>query len=197
MRTNFGICFFSMLSELSRIRDNSDNGSEFINDHLFSFCRDEKITFTRSRPYRKNDTCYVEQKNWSVVRRAVGYRRYDTQRELQLLNQLYSCLRILVNFFYPSMKLISKSREGAKVKKRYGTPKTPYQRVLEDPHVQPQVKTRLRAQMAGFNPVELKREVVRAQQRLEVVNMAKMALRLHDSTPASRAPRAKAGGNAQ
>ena len=169
----------------------SDNGSEFINDHLFSFCLDEKITFTRSRPYRKNDSCYMEQKNWSVVRRAVGYRRYDSQRELQLLNQLYSCLRILVNFFYPSMKLISKSREGAKVKKRYDTPKTPYQRVLEDP----QVKTRLRAQMAGLNPVELKREMVRVQQRLEVVNMAKMTLRLHDSNPPPRAPPANSGGN--
>jgi len=172
----------------------SDNGSEFINDHLFSFCLDEKITFTRSRPYRKNDTCYVEQKNWSVVRRAVGYRRYDSQRELQLLNQLYSRLRILVNFFYPSMKLIFKDRDGAKLKKHYDTPKTPYQRVLENPHVQAQVKTRLRAQMASLNPVELKRQMVRAQQRLEVVNMAKMALRLHDSTPARRASIAKAAG---
>jgi len=102
----------------------SDNGGEFINEHLYSFCRDEKITFTRSRPYRKNDTCFVEQKNWTVVRKMVGYRRHDTDREVQLLNTLYDNLRLLVNFFHPSMKLISKSRQGAKVKKRYDKPKT-------------------------------------------------------------------------
>jgi hypothetical protein len=166
----------------------SDNGSEFINDHLFSFCRDEKITFTRSRPYRKNDTCFVEQKNWTVVRKTVGYRRYDTDREVHHLNTLYDHLRLLVNFFHPSMKLISKSRDGAKVKKRYDTPKTPYQRVLEDPSVEAAVKCKLRVQMRKLNPVELKREIVDFQERLEAIAMAKAKVRQFATPPSRRPP---------
>jgi len=79
----------------------SDNGAEFINAHLIRYCKEHKITFTRSRPYRKNDSCFVEQKNWSVIRRAVGYARYDTDKELSILNELYSYLRLYVNFFQP------------------------------------------------------------------------------------------------
>jgi len=74
----------------------SDNGSEFINAHLLRYCKEEHITFTRSRPYRKNDSCFVEQKNWSVIRRAVGYTRYDTDKDLNILNELYGCLRLYV-----------------------------------------------------------------------------------------------------
>jgi hypothetical protein len=86
----------------------SDNGSEFINETLYGFCQEQKITFTRARPYRKNDSCFVEQKNYSVVRRAVGYQRCDTEQQLQLLNQLYEPLALYTNFFQPSMKLQSK-----------------------------------------------------------------------------------------
>jgi len=78
----------------------SDNGSEFINDELLRYCEKEHITFTRSRPYRKNDPCYIEQKNWSVIRRTVGYGRHDTDKELCLLNKLYGYLRLYVNFFH-------------------------------------------------------------------------------------------------
>lgn len=127
----------------------------------------------RSPSHRKNDTCFVEQKNWTVVRKFVGYRRYDTEREVQFLNALYDNLRLLVNFFHPSMKLISKSRDGAKVKKRYDTPKTPYQRVLEHPSVAEEVKCRLRAQIRKLNPVELKRKIVETQERLEAIAVAK------------------------
>ena len=88
----------------------SDNGAEFINAHLLRYCEEEHITFTRSRPYRKNDSCFVEQKNWSVIRRAVGYGRYDTDKELNILNELYSYLRLYVNFFQPVRKLIKKER---------------------------------------------------------------------------------------
>jgi len=164
----------------------SDNGSEFINDHLFTFCRDEQITFTRSRPYRKNDTCFVEQKNWTVVRKMVGYRRYDTDREAQLLNILYDNLRLVINFFHPSMKLISKSREGAKVKKRYDKPKTPFLRVVEDPSVSKPIKDRLRAQIRTLNPVELKRKIVDIQQRLEAIAVAKAKVKSFG--PSSRKP---------
>ncbi|GAI38922.1 unnamed protein product, partial [marine sediment metagenome] len=86
----------------------SDNGAEFINAHLIRYCEEHKITFTRSRPYRKNDSCFVEQKNWSVIRRAVGYGRYDTDKELSILNELYGYLRLYVNFFQPVRKLIKK-----------------------------------------------------------------------------------------
>lgn len=102
----------------------SDNGSEFINNHLVGYCEKEEITFTRARPYRKNDNCYVEQKNYSVVRRAVGYHRYDTARQLRLLNQLYSRLRLYTNYFQPVMKLKEKIRVGSKVKKKYDRPRT-------------------------------------------------------------------------
>jgi hypothetical protein len=108
----------------------SDNGGEFINNHLLRYCNEHEITFTRSRPYRKNDNCFVEQKNYSVVRRAVGYRRYDTPSELEALNELYAVLRLYTNYFQPSMKLIEKTRSGSKVRKKYDKAKTPYRRVL-------------------------------------------------------------------
>ena len=100
---------------------NADNGGEFINHNLYKWCQLHKVAFTRSRAYRKNDNPYVEQKNNAVVRTAVGYLRYDTQEQLRLLNQLYAQLQLLVNFFYPSMKLIEKVRAGARVYKRYDT----------------------------------------------------------------------------
>ena len=108
----------------------SDNGAEFINAHLIRYCEEHKITFTRSRPYRKNDSCFVEQKNWSVIRRAVGYGRYDTDKELSILNEPYHYLRLYTNFFQPVRKLIKKERIGSKVIKRYDEAKTPYRRVL-------------------------------------------------------------------
>jgi hypothetical protein len=121
----------------------SDNGSEFINDHLYGYCEEEKITFTRARAYRKNDNCYVEQKNYSVVRRGVGYHRYDTPQQLRLLNQLYSRLRLYTNYFQPVMKLEEKIRVGSKVKKRYDQPRTPYHRVLESPMVEKEHKIKM------------------------------------------------------
>jgi len=134
----------------------SDNGSEFINAHLLRFCEKEKITFTRSRAYRKNDNCFVEQKNYSVVRRTVGYLRYDAEEELSLLNELYGYLRLYTNFFQPTMKLVEKTRVGSKVKKRYDQAKTPYRRVLESPFVPKENKERLKQEYSRLNPVELK-----------------------------------------
>jgi len=93
----------------------SDNGAEFINHELFRYCEDKRITFTRSRAYKKNGGCYVEQKNWSVVRRNVGYARFDTLEELAVLNERYALLREHTNYFMPSAKLLSKTRDGAKV----------------------------------------------------------------------------------
>jgi hypothetical protein len=133
----------------------SDNGSEFINQHLYNYCRKEKITFTRSRSYKKNDSCYVEQKNWSVVRRLVGYDRYNSRAALECLNMVYATLRQYANFFQPMMKLISKTRHGAKVHKVYDTARTPYQRLLESGTLTPVKQTELAAMYQGLNPVLL------------------------------------------
>jgi len=144
----------------------SDNGSEFINDELLRYCKQERISFTRSRPYRKNDSCFVEQKNYSIVRRAVGYARYDTDEQCQLLNELYSYLRLYTNFFLPTMKLKSKQRVGSSVKKKYDQALTPYQRVLQSKLVSKAKKEQLRTKYATLNPAALKRKIERLQQRL-------------------------------
>lgn len=154
----------------------SDNGSEFINDQLYRYCLKEEITFTRARAYRKNDNCYVEQKNWSVVRRALGYLRHDTQQDLEIINQLYAYLRLYTNYFQPVMKLIEKTRIGSRVKKRYNKPKTPYQRVLESPCVENQRKDALIAQYAELNPAELKRQITKLQGKLWKLRLAKRKL---------------------
>ncbi len=145
----------------------SDNGSEFINNHLLRYCSENRITFTRARPYRKNDNCFVEQKNYSVVRRAVGYRRHDTEQELEVLNKLYDHLRLYTNFFQPVMKLIEKTRIGSKVKKRYDCAKTPYRRTVESDFVPNQAKEVLREQYAKLNPVKLKQKITILQERLD------------------------------
>lgn len=137
----------------------SDNGTEFINELLYSYCLDEKITFTRSRPYQKNDQAHVEQKNWSVVRRTVGYDRWETLSELTLLESIYDDLRLYVNFFQPSFKLIAKQRIGNRTIKQYDVPKTPYQRVLERKDISLQAKARLMTLYLQLNPAELRRQI--------------------------------------
>lgn len=137
----------------------SDNGSEFINNLLYRYCLDQQITFTRSRPYRKNDQAHVEQKNWSVVRHIVGYDRWETQQELTLLEGIYDPLRSYINFFQPSFKLIAKERIGNKTIKRYDPAKTPYQRVLERQEVSLPAKARLMHLYLQLNPAELRRSI--------------------------------------
>lgn len=137
----------------------SDNGSEFINDLLYRYCLDEKITFTRSRPYKKNDQAHVEQKNWSAVRRTVGYDRWETTQELDLLESIYDDLRLYINFFQPSFKRIAKERIGNQTLKRYDTAKTPYQRVLERQDVSLPAKARLTHLYVQLNPAKLRRRI--------------------------------------
>lgn len=144
----------------------SDNGSEFINESLYKFCQEHKITFTRSRPYRKNDGCFVEQKNYSVVRRAVGYQRFDTEAQLRLLNELYEVLDLYTNFFQPSMKLKSKERCGARVKKKYHEARTPYQRLTDSKSITEDTKQQLRDRYHLLNPAQLKRQIEKLQQKL-------------------------------
>lgn len=151
----------------------SDNGSEFINDQLYRYCLKEEITFTRARAYRKNDNCYVEQKNWSVVRRALGYLRYDTQRELEIINRLQGYLRLYTNHFQPVMKMIEKTRVGSRVKKKYDKPRTPYQRVLDSSHVGEERKEVLTKEHLKLNPAELKRQITKLQDKLRKIGLLK------------------------
>jgi hypothetical protein len=145
----------------------SDNGSEFINDHLYRYCKAEKIEFTRSRPNRKNDNCFIEQKNYTVVRRYAGYFRYDTDEEIALLNELYGQVRLHVNFFLPSMKLLEKMRMGSKIVKKYDRPKTPYQRLLESGILSAEAQKKLEGDFQSLNPVAIQRKIVMLQDNLE------------------------------
>lgn len=137
----------------------SDNGGEFINQHLYHYCQRNGITFTRSRSYKKNDSCYVEQKNWSVVRRVVGYDRYSSRVALETLNRVYDGLRLYVNFFQPTMKLVTKTRHGAKVHKVYDRARTPYQRLLESGVLTEAKQQELAAVHHGLNPVLLLKQI--------------------------------------
>ena len=116
----------------------SDNGSEFINYHLKTFCDQNKIQFTRGRPYKKDDNAHIEQKNWTHVRKIFGYERYDSRQTVQAMNDLYQNeLRILQNLFLPSMKLLEKTRIGSKLKRHYDKPQTPLERLLNCPQTDP------------------------------------------------------------
>jgi len=144
----------------------SDNGSEFINQHLYNYCRKEGITFTRSRSYKKNDSCHVEQKNWSVVRRLIGYDRYNSQVALEALNHVYDLTRLYVNFFQPVMKLYSKTRHGARVHKVYDVAQTPYQRLLKTGILTEAKRQELAATYHGLNPVTLLKQINENLERL-------------------------------
>jgi hypothetical protein len=143
----------------------SDNGGEFINRSLTRYCQEEGITFTRTRPYRKNDNCYVEQKNWSVVRRLVGYARFELEA-LPALNRVHALARDFVNFFQPVQKLVEKTRDGARVTKHYDRAQTPYQRLLATTILAPEIAAGLAARYAALNPLQLKLELEAAQEQL-------------------------------
>lgn len=134
----------------------SDNGSEFINHQLYRYCNQEEITFTPGRAGKKNDSAYAEQKNWSVARRAVGYHRYNTSEQLDLLNRLYAVTHFYVNFFLPVMKLEEKTRVGSKVKRAHDHPQTPYARVLASSDVSQEHKAELRQAYALLDLVDLR-----------------------------------------
>jgi len=137
----------------------SDNGSEFINDLLYRYCLDEKITFTRSRPYQKNDQAHVEQKNWSIVRHTIGYDRLESDEQCALLENIYTDLRLYVNPFQPVFKLIGKERIGNKVVRKYDIVRTPYQRVMERDDVSLVSKAHLLNLYLRLNPAELRRRI--------------------------------------
>lgn len=137
----------------------SDNGEEFINWHLFRWCQKEQITFTRCREYHKNDQAHVEEKNWSVVRRYAGYKRYDRPEQVVLLNKLYGVLRLYYNFFQATLKLEGKIKVNGKTRRVYLKAKTPYQRVLEHKDIPDANKEALKNQYHVLNPAKLLREI--------------------------------------
>jgi len=139
----------------------SDNGSEFINNHLVRYCATEgaPVHFTRSRPYRKNDQAHVEQKNWTHVRQVFGYERLNRAEYVALMDAIYQVLGLLNNYFMPVMKLVSKQRENAKIRKTYDAPKTPCQRLLDSPDVPETTKVLLRARLAELDPLTLRDEL--------------------------------------
>ncbi|MFP3854729.1 MAG: hypothetical protein ACLFWD_10605, partial [Anaerolineales bacterium] len=134
----------------------SDTGGEFINRHLYHYCETKQITFTRSRPYKKNDQAHVEQKNWTPIRQTIGYARYESAHAFDLLQAIYIDLRVLVNFFQPVMKLESKTRVGSRVWKKYDEVQTPYRRVLASKHVSQDVRDQLTDLYLTLNPVQLR-----------------------------------------
>jgi hypothetical protein len=139
-----------------------DNGSEFLNYHLLKHLTQRKnpVQFTRSRAYHKDDNAHVEQKNWTHVRQWLGYQRLDDPNVVPLLNDLYEHeWRLLHNFFCPSMKLLSKERIGSKTLKHHDPPKTPYQRILESPHIPLNIKQNLSKQFENLNPFVLREAI--------------------------------------
>ena len=145
----------------------SDNGTEFINANLYRYCNEQKIHFTRCRPYKKNDQCRVEQKNWSIVRQRIGYARYEGAKECSRLANVYSWLRPFVNYLQPSMKLVSKTRDGAKVTKIHDVAKTPYERLLAYETLTSRSKMDLNEYYLGLNPKQLIREYRAAKEKLD------------------------------
>ncbi|WP_404436629.1 integrase [Microbacterium aerolatum] len=163
----------------------SDNGSEFINWELFRWCEQNELTFTRSRSGNKNDGAHVEQKNWHIVRQVVGYHRYDTPAELELLNEIWALQRLLTNHFAPQQKLISKTRNGAKITKKYDAARTPFRRVLDDVGtVRKAAKTRLARENEPLNPAAIQRQIQALTARLLTLTTAKKG---PSATPSTRA----------
>jgi hypothetical protein len=155
----------------------SDNGSEFINAHLFEYCNERKITFTRSRPGNKNDGAHVEQKNWTHVRELVGYLRFDTAAELSLLNRIWELDRGFTNLVLTQQKLVARTRVGAKVIKRHDAAATPFQRAVDAGVLTPAQRGALTRARNALHPGQLQREIDRLCQQLERLSLEKRPAR--------------------
>jgi hypothetical protein len=151
----------------------SDNGSEFINEHLLKYCTERQITFTRSRPGNKNDGAHVEQKNWARVRELVGYLRYDTPAELAKLNEIWELDRIFTNYLLAQQKLIEKHRHGAKVIKKHDAPATPHQRAVRHGKMRKRPIIQMNAAFKRIKPAALSRQILALTGELETLSLAK------------------------
>jgi hypothetical protein len=161
----------------------SDNGSEFLNAHLVRYCKRESIQFTRGRPYKKDDNAHIEQKNWTHVRKLMGWVRHDSEEAVDAMNLLYrGDLRLLQNLFLPSVKLQRKERIGSRVRRCYEAPRTPFDRVRECKEIRPEIVERLREQRERLDPFLLSRSIDRQLERIHA-----MANLRHSPRKASRA----------
>jgi hypothetical protein len=159
-----------------RIREvHPDNDSGMINDLLWGYCKDARpqIKMSRSRPYQKNDNCWVEQRNWTHVRKVAGYRRLDTAGELAILRELYRSVTLYKNFFQPTIKLVEKVRVEGKIQRRYDEPRTPFQRVMESGQISQAAQKRLQARYESLNVAVLHRRIEQLRDRLFAVTEAK------------------------
>lgn len=151
-----------------------DNDSALVNDLLWDWTQQETIRLSRSRPYKKNDNAWVEQKNWTHVRKVVGYRRFDTTRELRLLNEIYAELRVYKNFCLHTIRLKSKERVEGRIKRKCEAPATPYQRLMESGQTQNSTKRELRKTYESLNPAALYRQLTDLRQQLEEASTGKL-----------------------
>ena len=179
------------LEEIARIMPfalrgiDSDNGSEFITYHLLAFCQARTITFTRSRPGNSNDGAHAEQKNWAVVRTVVGYHRYDTPAELGLLNRIWVLQSQMTNYFLAQQKLISKTRDGAKITKKYDIPTTPHRRAERHKTVTAEDKAIMKDTLLGLNPAAIGRQIQALTAELLTLTTSKAAARNKPAVPAT------------
>jgi hypothetical protein len=151
----------------------SDNDTALVNDLLWDWARGQKIRLSRSRPYKKNDNAWVEQKNWTHVRKIVGYRRLDTTTELRLLNEIYAILRLYKNFCLPTIRLKSKVRVQGRIKREYDKPLTPYQRLMNSKQIGRNARRELKAIYESLNPAALQRRLTELREQLEQVSAGK------------------------
>jgi hypothetical protein len=161
----------------------TDNGSEFLNNTLLDYCEDQGLTFTRSRPYKKNDQCFVEQKNGAIIRHFIGYERFEGVEPCRILTELYRSLRLYINFFQPSLKLIAKKRVGSRVIKKYDLAQTPYQRILAADTISSQIKAQLKTQFASLDPVQLLTQIQTLQDELWRYAFVGRTIKLSGSLP--------------
>ena len=151
---------------------NTDNGTEFLSQNIMRYLscdeNQRKVLFTRSRAYKKNDNCHVEQKNWTHVREIFGYDRFDDEGLLPLMNEIYTeYYNVLSNFFVPQLKLVQKTRIGAKYTRKYDSPMTPYQRLMQSPDLTVRQKETLKRKYESLNPFNLKAECQMAMRRFK------------------------------
>ena len=155
-----------------------DNGGEIINHQLLDYCNQNDIMLTRGRPYQKNDNCFVEQKNLDVVRKTVGYSRFEGEKAQKALAEVYKYLNPLLNYWYPTIRLIAKEKlPSGRYKKIYEKdPKPPYKRLLESPDISQECKDELRRRAALLNPIELKRKMDEARERLFKLSVIEVSI---------------------
>jgi hypothetical protein len=145
----------------------SDNGSEFLNNHLYCYCQDHQIQFTRGRPYKKDDNAHIEQKNWTHVRKLLGWDRFDSTEALKAINELYrNELRLMMNLFQPSVKLVSKTRVGSRIVRRYDEPQTPLDRLKASGHADPRTLAALLTLREQTDPFTLSHTIERKLERI-------------------------------